>query len=1132
MLGAKDCLGITFLTMQEIYKKIDSVEDKTCEIGISYLEVYNETVIDLLSPGAQLNIRESGSTTTIPGLSVHKPTGPDHILSLLSFGNGNRTQHATDANSESSRSHAVLQVFLRQKDKGAGLSAEVKMAKMSLIDLAGSEKGGVTGNKGARFREGSNINKSLLALGNCINALADGSKYIPYRNSKLTRLLKDSIGGNCRTVMIANVSPSSETFEDTFNTLKYADRAKKIKINLKKNVLNVDFHIAQYAKIVEDLRGEIVILKGRIQELEMENKVIKSGDGVQVGTSAEVRSGSDNQDMEVDSTNDEVVGSTDDTSVHTNNLKIEELQKTLNRYIERQEDFDDMQAKLAEFEQKNCAQAQQIELLEMANRSHQIVGNQGQLSSEIGSYRARIRELEEKVNRVHSEGEEDDVLERLVEMHRDLVMKLSNEHSTLANLKMRIHFKKQLHERNERVTIGAKAADKSTVKTAKAVESLEKKVQRKEARKKSLIEDIMRSRKEFDQHTANKPLDMQTKNALLEIQLMEAQAESRHLFSMISTMGNKIETQDTDLNAALKLMRRNHVCLRGHELASNSDQTDFNELRDQLLENRLKWSENLNEYSDKDSDLLAIHLYDQAARLDLPTLKSEVRPRSVEQKVLFEETVVGNDTAIMNNDTVFQSEETFDVKSIEKVSVAHPVIPAFVKPEPDEMYFPVLPPTPNLKMRSDDELLPATPKVFSSLSSSFELLPATPQLNTAHAPLVRKESDKSFILTTQTPRLLPTLLKKSANDPEVISGPSTPKRQAEEMVDPKLESASKKVKMEVSSPTWADHRETATIPPTPNADENLPNLNETFETIPVEKTEGTNLNETMTLVTELDTQCELNSPVVVVKAAPRDLNSTFAVDEEPMDVDSTNNVNNVPPLMSSLSVVDMSIIHPPTRFPPRYSSPNSPVKAGMGVRSPANLQQRRSPSPVPLRQSTLLDIKTGSQSKKPSPSAIPRRSPCTEVSSALMAPPVRGGLISARKGRPTTSKSSTTPQPVRKAVSKRSLTQSVSASVLPRPGQSSQPVSFRSTIARLNPGSDVDQPAYMQRPAVSKIRQGGAMERKKASATGSMVNLAKENPGLETGKSKGFSSVANKLGNGLGKLKKSVSSNVLSNKKN
>ena len=232
------------------------------QVRATYLEIYNETVHDLLTPSGVLNIREDGKAgVNIPGLSLHKPGSPEEVLGLLSYGNSNRTQHPTDANAESSRSHAVLQVFLKQKNKDAGLSAEVKIAKLSMIDLAGSEKGGVTGAKGARFREGSNINKSLLALGNCINALADGAKYIPYRNSKLTRLLKDSIGGNCRTVMVANCSPSSQTFEDTFNTLKYADRAKKIKINLKKNVVNVDFHIAQYAKIVEDLKGEINVLK-------------------------------------------------------------------------------------------------------------------------------------------------------------------------------------------------------------------------------------------------------------------------------------------------------------------------------------------------------------------------------------------------------------------------------------------------------------------------------------------------------------------------------------------------------------------------------------------------------------------------------------------------------------------------------------------------------------------------------------------------------------------------------------------------------------------------------------------------------------------------------------------------------
>ena len=126
------------------------------------------------------------------------------------------------------------------------------------------------------FKHQSYVRFKSCISGNCINSLAEGSKYIPYRNSKLTRLLKDSIGGNCRTVMISNVSPSSMTFEDTFNTLRYADRAKKIKVNLKKNVLSVNFHVGQYAKIVEDLKSEVTQLKQKIITLELENEELKS----------------------------------------------------------------------------------------------------------------------------------------------------------------------------------------------------------------------------------------------------------------------------------------------------------------------------------------------------------------------------------------------------------------------------------------------------------------------------------------------------------------------------------------------------------------------------------------------------------------------------------------------------------------------------------------------------------------------------------------------------------------------------------------------------------------------------------------------------------------------------------------
>jgi len=1107
MLGSKDCPGITFLTMKEIYKKIESLEDKSCEIGISYLEVYNETVIDLLSPGAQLNIRENGSSTSIPGLSIHKPTGPDHILSLLSFGNGNRTQHATDANSESSRSHAVLQVFLRQKDKAAGLSSEVKLAKMSLIDLAGSEKGCVTGNKGARFREGSNINKSLLALGNCINALADGSKYIPYRNSKLTRLLKDSIGGNCRTVMIANVSPSSETFEDTFNTLKYADRAKKIKINLKKNVVNVDFHIAQYAKIVEDLRGEISLLKERIQELENENQALKVG----VGSVPMQKRGSDNQDMEVDSTNmepDEVF-----VNAQSNSLEIEDLQRTLNRYIERQKDFDDMQSKLSEFESRSQAQAQQLELLEASKRSSQVIDSSDRMrmTADIERYQAKIEELEERLNHANSEVEEenDDKLSCLVESHKKIMDKLNNEQSTIVNLMLRIHFKKQLHERNEMVTISKSDVEKSSMKTAKAVESLEKKLERKEARKQELLEEINKNRRDVDRIIAKNPTNLRCKNAMLELQLMESQAESKHVFSMISTMGSKIESQDTDLNAALKVLRKNHTYLMGHDVASQSDRKEYEDLRAQLLERQLKWKENLNEYSDKDAEIQAANIYYEAAKLDLPSLQLVVdRPRSVEQKVLFEDTVVSSDTtSIFNNDTVLL--ET----SIEKpISNRVPSTPYFAKIESADLS--ILPPTPNLRTSHDEEILPETPKLFSNLNSSFDLLPPTPQLALdRQSALVRKESDKSFVNTTPTP---PTLhgLKKSAYDPE----PTTPKRPAEESTN--VESASKKPKLDVpistDGNTWATHRESTFIPATPKAEIiREPSLNETFDA-PSPSTPAhfvnTNFNETITLVTKLDKQCELNSPVIKA-AGPRNLNSTFAVDDEPMDVDSTNNAKLVC-AGSNLHPSDMSVIHPPNNGALNLpSSPHSPVKAGMGMKSPNS--SVRSSNPSPIRQSTLLDLKVpaGGNARTTSPSCIPRRSPRNEGPSSEMGPP-KTHVLSAKKTRHTPGTSSTTPQPVRKNSVKRSLTHSKSTSVLPRPGQ---PVSFRSTIARLN--QDTEELS-------SKSRQGGTLERRKnLGSTSSTPSLTKENP-------KGLASVTTKLGTGLGKLKKSVSSNVLKNSTN
>ena len=176
-----------------------------CLETVSYLEVYNESIRDLLVPNspANLGLREVDGRVIVSGLSEQSPTSAHDVVSLIVAANANRTVSATEANAVSSRSHAVLCVNIKQKPRTADISEDYTMATLSVIDLAGSERASVTKNQGERLFEGANINRSLLALGNCINALCDVKKsanHVPYRDSKLTRLLKHSLGGNCRTV--------------------------------------------------------------------------------------------------------------------------------------------------------------------------------------------------------------------------------------------------------------------------------------------------------------------------------------------------------------------------------------------------------------------------------------------------------------------------------------------------------------------------------------------------------------------------------------------------------------------------------------------------------------------------------------------------------------------------------------------------------------------------------------------------------------------------------------------------------------------------------------------------------------------------------------------------------------------
>ncbi|CAD8195951.1 unnamed protein product [Paramecium octaurelia] len=276
MLGNQETMGISVLTIRDMFEFIKRDLDNEYIVMISYVEIYNEAIRDLLIQQSQyLELRDDPiKGVTIAGVTEYKAISVQQVMNLLLQGNRRRTTEATNANLTSSRSHAVFQINVTQRSKVKNTEMESMNGKLSLIDLAGSERGTVTENRGLRLREGAKINRSLLALANCINALGDKSKkgfFVPYRDSKLTRLLKDSLGGNCRTVMIANISPASSQFEETINTLKYANRAKNIKTKQLPNKKLVAMHIAEYKNIISDLRSEIESLKLRLNEKQFDD---------------------------------------------------------------------------------------------------------------------------------------------------------------------------------------------------------------------------------------------------------------------------------------------------------------------------------------------------------------------------------------------------------------------------------------------------------------------------------------------------------------------------------------------------------------------------------------------------------------------------------------------------------------------------------------------------------------------------------------------------------------------------------------------------------------------------------------------------------------------------------------------
>lgn len=300
--GEANCGGIIPQVMETIFKKAESLKDDTeFLIRVSFIEIFKEEVFDLLDdPGSvakaaaparvPIQIRETASgSITLAGVTEAEVKSKEEMALHLARGSSSRATGSTNMNSQSSRSHAIFTISIEQKrtssstsEKSTNNDYDILSSKFHLVDLAGSERAKRTGADGLRLKEGIHINRGLLALGNVISALGDEKKrkegaFVPYRDSKLTRLLQDSLGGNSKTVMIACISPADSNAEETINTLKYANRARNIQ---NKAVINRDPVTAEVQKLrsqLEQLQSELLFSRSgsaALEELQLLQKKV------------------------------------------------------------------------------------------------------------------------------------------------------------------------------------------------------------------------------------------------------------------------------------------------------------------------------------------------------------------------------------------------------------------------------------------------------------------------------------------------------------------------------------------------------------------------------------------------------------------------------------------------------------------------------------------------------------------------------------------------------------------------------------------------------------------------------------------------------------------------------------------
>jgi len=392
--------GIIPRAFEHIFEAIAVAESTKYLVHGSYCEIYNEEIRDLLGKNskAKLDLKEHPEKGVyVQGLTSHAVNSVAECKVLMEKGWSQRAVGETLMNADSSRSHSIFSIYLEMCDGAGGgggggeenAEEKFKAAKLNLVDLAGSERQAKTGATGDRLKEATKINLSLSALGNVISALVDGrAKHIPYRDSKLTRLLQDSLGGNTKTLMVAALSPADNNYDETLSTLRYANRAKNIKNKPKINEDPKDALLREYQEEIKKLKAMLTssgmgIIQQQPQQQQLvitETKVVEVEKIVTVENKEAIEREKqllrDEYEAKLTQLRDEF-----EAEKNTNANIEEEVQKVQQRY----------EAKMADFileEAKNQEQIQKQKAMEMMEKMREEIGRQQ--ISQVESRESRI----------------------------------------------------------------------------------------------------------------------------------------------------------------------------------------------------------------------------------------------------------------------------------------------------------------------------------------------------------------------------------------------------------------------------------------------------------------------------------------------------------------------------------------------------------------------------------------------------------------------------------------------------------------------------------------------------------------------------------------------------------------------